>query len=111
MASGGAWASTGAAGRRFAAALAQGGEFAFVLSTAALAAGVVGSRFAGLFNIVVTITMLATPLILLAEAGISARFLKSPAQPQGRFDDMPEEAWAISSSPVSAASARSSPAC
>ncbi len=80
-----------AAARRFAAALAQGGEFAFVLSTAALAAGAIGAGFAGLFNIVVTVTMLATPLILLAEASISARFLKGPAQPQGRFDDMPKD--------------------
>lgn len=81
----------GAAARRFAAALAQGGEFAFVLSTAALAAGVIAAGFASLFNIVVTVTMLATPLVLLAEAGLSARFIKSPAPAQSGFDDMPED--------------------
>jgi glutathione-regulated potassium-efflux system protein KefB len=78
-----------AAARRFACALAQGGEFAFVLAAAALAAGVLEAGFASRINVVVTLTMLATPFILMAEAAFSSAFLKAAPAAQQPFDDMP----------------------
>ncbi len=76
--------------RRFALALSQGGEFAFVLSAAALSAGVIAFSFAGFINVVVTLTMLATPFVMMAEAAVSRRFLTTASQPQPAYDEMPE---------------------
>lgn len=45
---------------------AQGGEFAFVLYTAALSGGVIGVRETAIFSTVVILSMAITPLILLA---------------------------------------------
>lgn len=45
---------------------AQGGEFAFVLYTAALAGGVIDARENALFSTVVILSMAITPLILIA---------------------------------------------
>jgi glutathione-regulated potassium-efflux system protein KefB len=53
--------------RRFAIAISQGGEFAFVLLTAGSAAGVLAGGDADLLAIVVTLSMAATPLLLLAD--------------------------------------------
>jgi len=78
-----------AASRRFACALSQGGEFAFVLTAAALAAGVVAHDFAGLVNVIVTVTMLATPAVLAGErvlAGLRAK----PAAAEPTYDELPE---------------------
>jgi glutathione-regulated potassium-efflux system protein KefB len=74
--------------RRFACALAQGGEFAFVLTAIAVVTGVIVSGSAALINVVVTITMLATPALLLAEKGLSS--LGRRADPEPEFDEMPE---------------------
>jgi glutathione-regulated potassium-efflux system protein KefB len=77
------------ASRRFAVALAQGGEFAFVLTTGALAASVIMRDQAVFINIVVTVTMVATPLLMLAEGWLASRMKKAPASQQAP-DDMPD---------------------
>jgi glutathione-regulated potassium-efflux system protein KefB len=77
------------ASRRFAVALAQGGEFAFVLTTGALAASVIMRDQAVFINIVVTVTMVATPLLMLAEGWLASRMKKAPASHQAP-DDMPD---------------------
>jgi glutathione-regulated potassium-efflux system protein KefB len=53
--------------RRFALAISQGGEFAFVLFTTGLAAGVLERAVADLLAVAVTLSMAATPLLLLLE--------------------------------------------
>ena len=77
-----------AASRRFACALAQGGEFAFVLTAIAVTTGVILRGEASLINVIVTITMLATPVLLLAEKWLSARLARPAATPA--FDEIPE---------------------
>lgn len=77
-----------AASSRFACALAQGGEFAFVLTAIAIATGVIARDFAALINVVVTVTMLATPAVLMGEKSL-ARLFARPA-PRPDFDEMPE---------------------
>jgi glutathione-regulated potassium-efflux system protein KefB len=77
-----------AASRRFACALSQGGEFAFVLTAIAITTGVVQHDFASLLNVIVTVTMLATPAILLLEKSLASR-LKTPVLAPA-FDDIPE---------------------
>ena len=79
-----------AAARRFALALSQGGEFAFVLSAAALSAGVIPYDLAGFINVVVTLTMLATPFTMMAEAAVTRHFLKPAPPSQPVFDEIPE---------------------
>ena len=75
--------------RRFAFALAQGGEFAFVLTATGVTAYVISRDFASLINVVVTLTMVATPLFMLAESWWSARTAPVP-QSDGTHDDMPD---------------------
>jgi glutathione-regulated potassium-efflux system protein KefB len=53
---------------------AQGGEFAFVLYTAALAGGVIDARENAIFSTVVILSMAITPLILIA----ADRLLRAP---------------------------------
>ena len=53
--------------RRLALVIAQGGEFAFVLFTAGLAAGVLEKPVADLLSVAVTLSMVATPLLLLLD--------------------------------------------
>ena len=53
---------------------AQGGEFAFVLYTAALAGGVIEARENVIFSTVVILSMAITPLIMIA----ADRFLRDP---------------------------------
>jgi len=54
---------------------AQGGEFAFVLYTAALGGGVIDARENAIFSTVVILSMAITPLILIA----ADRLLRDPA--------------------------------
>jgi len=49
----------------FAILLSQGGEFAFVVMAASLAAGVIDQRQSSLVTLVVALSMVATPLLLL----------------------------------------------
>jgi glutathione-regulated potassium-efflux system protein KefB len=53
--------------RRLALAIAQGGEFAFVLFSSGLAAGVLEREVADLLSVAVTVSMAATPLLLLID--------------------------------------------
>ena len=76
--------------RRFACALSQGGEFAFVLTATAVAAYVITRDFASMINVVVTLTMVATPLILLIEGWCSAR-AAPVTHSTGPHDDMPDQ--------------------
>ncbi|MCB1521681.1 MAG: cation:proton antiporter [Hyphomicrobiaceae bacterium] len=71
-----------AASRRLALVLAQGGEFAFVLLTQGVAAGVLESGLADLAAIVVTLSMAATPLLLLVDDAVR--------RSAGRADTAPE---------------------
>jgi glutathione-regulated potassium-efflux system protein KefB len=61
-----AFGSANRAALRRTAMFAQGGEFAFVLYTAALAGGVIDGRENAIFSTVVILSMAITPLILIA---------------------------------------------
>ncbi len=50
--------------RRFALSLSQGGEFAFVILSAAASGSVIAQPIANLLTVVVTLSMVATPLLL-----------------------------------------------
>ncbi len=71
--------------RRLGLSLSQGGEFAFVLFAAGLAAGVLPRDVSELLVLVVTLSMVATPLVLLLERALGG---KQPAL--AAFDAMPD---------------------
>ena len=75
------------AARRLALAVSQGGEFAFVLFATALGENVIGRDLAELLSVIVTLSMLATPVLLLADD------LLAPVRPSKDrpYDQMPEE--------------------
>ncbi|MEP1029396.1 MAG: monovalent cation:proton antiporter-2 (CPA2) family protein [Alphaproteobacteria bacterium] len=75
------------AARRLAMAVSQGGEFAFVLFSTALGANVIERDLAELLSVIVTLSMLSTPLLLAAD-GLIAR---KGAAATDAHDDMPEE--------------------
>ncbi|MGD9868320.1 MAG: monovalent cation:proton antiporter-2 (CPA2) family protein [Hyphomicrobiales bacterium] len=75
------------AARRLALALAQGGEFAFVLFSAAVGANVIGRELSELLSVVVTLSMLATPVLLLVDDLLSPK-ARGGARP---YDSMPED--------------------
>jgi glutathione-regulated potassium-efflux system protein KefB len=67
----GRWQKLGSWGaRRLALSISQGGEFAFVLFAVGAAAGVVSKDLTELLAVVVTLSMAATPLLLLADEWI-----------------------------------------
>lgn len=72
--------------RRLGLALAQGGEFAFVLFTAGVSAGVLMQSTADVLAVAVTLSMAATPLLLLLDEWLAPK-AASAARP---FDDMPD---------------------
>jgi glutathione-regulated potassium-efflux system protein KefB len=72
--------------RRLALACSQGGEFAFVLFAAALAVGALAPDLAALLAVVVTLTMVATPFLLLLDDWLGRRADK----PTAAYDAMPE---------------------
>lgn len=72
--------------RRLALALCQGGEFAFVLLAAALSGGLVSRELSELTSVVVTLSMLATPILLLVDEHLTPK-----AESATPFDDLPEE--------------------
>jgi glutathione-regulated potassium-efflux system protein KefB len=72
--------------RRLGLALAQGGEFAFVLFTVGFSAGALTWETSELLTIVVTLSMAATPLTLKLEQVLSRRQKVSPA-----YDTPPEK--------------------
>ena len=71
--------------RRLALAIAQGGEFAFVLFTAGLTVGVLEKPVADLLSVAVTLSMAATPLLLLIDEMLAPRAVVMRA-----FDALPE---------------------
>lgn len=79
-----------AAARRFACALAQGGEFAFVLTATAVTAYAITRDFASVINVIVTLTMVATPLLMLAEGWWAKRKAVTSTPTASRADDLPD---------------------
>jgi glutathione-regulated potassium-efflux system protein KefB len=71
--------------RRLALSIAQGGEFAFVLFTTGLAVGVLEKPVADLLAVAVTLSMAATPLLLLVDEMLAPRAVVLRA-----FDALPE---------------------
>jgi glutathione-regulated potassium-efflux system protein KefB len=71
--------------RRLALAIAQGGEFAFVLFTAGLASGVLEKEVVDLLAVAVTLSMAATPLLLLLDELLMPKALVMRA-----FDVLPQ---------------------
>ncbi|MGI9387317.1 MAG: monovalent cation:proton antiporter-2 (CPA2) family protein [Methyloligellaceae bacterium] len=76
-----------AAARRLAFAVSQGGEFAFVIFATALGENVIERDLAELLTVIVTLSMMATPLLLLVD-DVFSRDRTSGDRP---FDEMPEE--------------------
>ena len=71
--------------RRLALAIAQGGEFAFVLFAAGASTGVLAESVAELLSVAVTLSMAATPLLLLIDETVSPKAVVARA-----FDALPE---------------------
>jgi glutathione-regulated potassium-efflux system protein KefB len=77
--------------RRMALSLSQGGEFAFVLLSAGVAASVLSRSNADLLSVVVTLTMAATPLLLMLDStflGVAPKAIRA-------FDTPPEQSGHI----------------
>ncbi|HUS96120.1 MAG TPA: cation:proton antiporter [Hyphomicrobiaceae bacterium] len=72
--------------RRLGLSISQGGEFAFVLLAAGAAAAVISNPFKDLVAVVVTLSMAATPILLLLESS-----MWPPRAPAGTPADMPNE--------------------
>ncbi|MFA5940973.1 MAG: monovalent cation:proton antiporter-2 (CPA2) family protein [Sinimarinibacterium sp.] len=66
------------ASRAYAAGLPQGGEFAFVLFGAAVAAGVMSAELSALLVVVVTLSMIATPPLYALQARFAGRVEPKP---------------------------------
>lgn len=79
----------GAIARRLAVAMSGGGEFAFVLFALATGDSVLDPATADLLVIVVTLSMIATPLLISLHAALEARI--AGARPLPRYDDMQDE--------------------
>jgi glutathione-regulated potassium-efflux system ancillary protein KefC/glutathione-regulated potassium-efflux system protein KefB len=69
---------TAADSRGLAFALPQAGEFGFVLFSLAVANGVMEASLADLLVIVVTISMIASPLLMMLRGQIESRLSKEP---------------------------------
>lgn len=72
--------------RRLALAISQGGEFGFVILTAATAQKIMPAETASLLSVVVTLSMMATPLLL----RLDTLFAPPKAPAKTDFDEMPE---------------------
>ena len=84
----GRWRSLDApTARRLALAISQGGEFAFVLLATALGADVIDRQLSEYLTVVVTLSMLVTPVLLLADEFLTRR----RARADGPYDALPEE--------------------
>jgi glutathione-regulated potassium-efflux system protein KefB len=80
------WRLSSRYARRLGLALSQGGEFAFVLATAAVGRGVVTQFAADFLAMAVTLSMIATPLLLLADEMLTAK----PRVDAPSYDAMPK---------------------
>jgi glutathione-regulated potassium-efflux system protein KefB len=74
----------GPSSRRLAIVTSQGGEFAFVIFATAQHAGVITSAYAATLGIIVTLSMVTTPLLLNLDDVIRKKFRRAPA-----FDALP----------------------
>lgn len=84
----GRWQGLGDRGaRRMGLSLSQGGEFAFVLFAAGFSAGVLTRDTQSLLVLVVTVSMIATPFLLV----LDSRLTRKPTQ-GAAFDVLPENA-------------------
>jgi glutathione-regulated potassium-efflux system ancillary protein KefC/glutathione-regulated potassium-efflux system protein KefB len=89
------WAITGATGtgnedaQRIAVLLAQGGEFAFVLFTAAQTTGILAGETAQFLVLVVTISMLLAPLSFIVHEQLLERWLERRKPPEFDLIDGP----------------------
>ncbi len=77
---------------RLAAAMSQGGEFAFVLFALAAREGVLGVDIADDLTLAVAVSMLLTPFAYVLAERLTAR---GDAAPETDFDDMPEQPSAV----------------
>lgn len=77
----------GRGARRLALSTSQGGEFAFVLFTAGVAASVIARDLAAFLAVVVTLSMVATPLLLALDGWLAPK----PAAAAERAFDAPRE--------------------
>lgn len=73
--------------RKLALALAQGGEFAFVIFAMAVALRVFDAATASVLTLVVALSMLLSPLLLVLEERVLAR-LRPPAPPHSDYDPL-----------------------
>lgn len=78
------WGLNSAAARRLGLVISQGGEFAFVLFAAGALAGAIGQSLASLLTLAVTLSMAATPVLLLVDD-----MLRRRAAPQAPEYEMP----------------------
>jgi monovalent cation:proton antiporter-2 (CPA2) family protein len=74
--------------RRFSLSLSQGGEFAFVIVAAAAMAGVIPDRISSTLTVVVTLSMVATPLLLRLEGFLTREVAEEP-QYDGAMPEAP----------------------
>jgi glutathione-regulated potassium-efflux system ancillary protein KefC/glutathione-regulated potassium-efflux system protein KefB len=70
------------------AALPQGGEFAFVIFTAAVGAGMLDHAMAQLLTLVVSVSMAATPFVAMANEALTRRLARAP---QAVYDTLPDD--------------------
>ena len=73
---------------QLAALLAQGGEFGFVVFSLAKANGLLRDDLHNLLVVVITLSMAATPLVVM---GLSSLLSKRPAAPEQPFDEIDNE--------------------
>jgi len=76
--------------RRLGVILSQGGEFAFVLLGAAVVTGLLDANLAGTLVLVVTVSMILTPVLIALNEGPLARLLETEPPPQWDTIDEPE---------------------
>ena len=81
------WGLTSYSSRRLAFVLCQGGEFAFVIFTTADMGGVIAKDTAQLLTLAVTLSMIATPFLLILDDFLVSKKKKQDAD----FDQPPEE--------------------
>jgi glutathione-regulated potassium-efflux system ancillary protein KefC/glutathione-regulated potassium-efflux system protein KefB len=74
--------SENAPAMRLASSLAQGGEFAFVLFTAAAGAGIIDSDVSQWLTLVVTVSMLLAPLVFVTQDRLVDRWLDRGTAPE-----------------------------
>jgi len=79
------WGLTSEPARRLGLVISQGGEFAFVLFAAGVSAHVIGQHMANLLTLAVTLSMAATPLLLLIDETVFR-----PAEPPPPDYETPE---------------------